>query len=109
MSIGEWSGLRNYTVNDINQNVEDKPGVYRLSSKNSDGNFIVFYVGRSDHSLKERLKDHLSPGESNSCIKKEVQKECRYRFVYVTTQKERENLEAAQISEWSPKCNTQLK
>lgn len=109
MSIGQWSGLRNYTIDDINQNVEDKAGVYRLSSKGTDGKFNVFYIGKSDKSLKERLKDHLSSSETNSCIKNGVKKECRYRFACVTTQDERTALEEDQIKEWKPKCNTQLK
>jgi len=108
MTIGTWSGLRNYTLDDINENVEEKAGVYRISSKGSDDKFYIFYVGQSDN-LKKRLKEHLASSETNSCIKTEVKKECRYRFVYVTTQNERDTLEAEQIKEWNPKCNTQLK
>ncbi len=107
MSIGTWSELLNYNIDSVNQNVQDKPGIYRLSYKGSDGKFYVFYVGKSDVSLKERLKDHLSSSEPNTCIKNKLKNECRYRFVYVTTQKERDQLEIDQIEEYEPKCNTQ--
>lgn len=108
MSIGEWSNLITYTSDNVDNNVADKPGIYRLSSKKDD-KFIIFYVGKSDNSLKNRLKDHLSSSETNTCIKSEVKKDCCFRFVYVTTQKERDDLEIAQIKEKKPKCNKQLK
>lgn len=84
------------------------PGVYRLSYKAADGFNYVFYIGRSDESVKKRLLQHLSDTEENMCIKISVKNlECYFKFAPVSDKSEREEAEKALYQKYRPKCNTQ--
>ena len=48
-------------------NIKEKPGVYVLGYHSEN---YGAYVGRSDISLRERMKDHLPEYEKNSCMRR---------------------------------------
>lgn len=82
------------------------PGVYRLSYKSADGSYYVFYIGRSDASVKERLLQHISESEENLCIKINIKNlECYFKFAPVDDQTERENIERTLYEHFKPRCN----
>lgn len=84
-------------------------GIYRLINKGTDGKFYVFYVGQAND-LEARLLDHLASWEPNTCIKNKVRSlECHFRFARVPTKAERDRLEAQEVREYQPACNTQLR
>lgn len=69
--------------------------------------YYCFYVGQSTD-LNRRLKEHISSSESNNCIKNKLKNNtCYFQFVYVSTQKERDQIESDDIKKFTPTCNTQ--
>lgn len=108
MTIGTWSGFIPYSETNVDRNVDCRPGNYRLVSKETDNKYYAFYVGKSDTDLNRRLKEHLSPNEPNTCIKNKLNtKSCYFQYVYVTTQKERDDIERDDIAKYNPACNSQ--
>lgn len=108
MSIGTWSDFYTYNDNNIDLYVMSKPGNYQLYTKNPFLSFTLFYAGKSDGDLHRRLKEHLSSYETNNCIKKMLKNNvCYFRFIYVSTQKEREKIESDDIRNNKPPCNIQ--
>jgi excinuclease UvrABC nuclease subunit len=107
MSQGNWSRFYPYTTQCIDKYVKIQPGNYRLC-RSSDVGYYVFYVGKSDTDLNRRLKEHLSQSETNDCIKNKLQKHtCYFQFIYVTTLKERDEIESNDIKKYNPPCNKQ--
>ena len=69
--------------------------------------YYVFYVGQSDD-LKKRLAEHLSTSEPNSCIEKYIKDySCYFRFIELSTQRERDAVEQEEIAKYNPVCNRQ--
>jgi len=82
-------------------------GNYRLWIINNN-NYYCFYVGKSDTNLNRRLKEHLSPFETNICIKNMLENTiCYFQYAYVSTQIERDLIESNDIRVCHPICNTQ--
>ena len=101
----EWSNRYSYTNNNINLLASTRGGVYRLIYKNGE-EYYVFYVGQSDD-LQRRLGEHLSYSEPNECIKRYLHNfNCFFRFIEVSLQFERDRIEAEEIEEYNPSCNT---
>lgn len=102
--MSEWSGRFQYTDKNVNSYAPSKAGIYRIIYHSGD-KYYVFYIGQSDN-LKERLISHLNTSETNSCIKKHLKDyTCYFRYIEVTSQAERDKIEAEQIDEYSPSCN----
>ena len=107
MSIGDWSNYYKYTSSNVDTYVSAKAGNYRLSTLGSDDKYTVFYAGQSDD-LNRRLKEHLASSESNNCIKTKLKNNtCYFRYVYVTTKAERDDIESKDIAKFDPPCNKQ--
>ncbi|MGA2980639.1 MAG: hypothetical protein ABSD76_13700 [Terriglobales bacterium] len=67
-------GPYSLTTDEIDKNVtKTSAGAYALD-KNSDGTFYVYYVGRDDKDVNDRLKDH-------------VDEYARFKFGYYTSAK----------------------
>jgi excinuclease UvrABC nuclease subunit len=107
MSVGTWSSNYNYTSSNVDTYVEAKAGNYRLSTV-SDGKYVPFYVGQAND-LKKRLKEHLASSEPNNCIKNKLKNTCYFRYVYASTQAERDKIESEDIKNYDPPCNKQSK
>ena len=100
----DWSPLLLYTEFNVNVHVPRSAGVYRLSYQ-SDDNRRVFYVGQDDN-LYERLRDHSSDGETNACIRRNLQSyTCFVQFSPVRNIKDRDGAERALYDHHNPECN----
>lgn len=107
MSIGSWSNFYSYTIQNVDNHVQTEAGNYRLCTKSND-KYYLFYAGKSDTDLNRRLKEHLSSNENNTCIKNKLKNNtCYFQFVYVTTKKERDQIESNDIEKYNPPCNKQ--
>ena len=102
--MAEWSQRYAYTEENVRRYTPTSGGVYRLINKKGE-DFYVFYVGQSNN-LERRLLEHLSPNESDECIKRHLrQYSCYFRYVEVASQSERDRIEQEQIQEYNPTCN----
>ncbi|NSW84046.1 MAG: GIY-YIG nuclease family protein [Syntrophothermus sp.] len=107
MTVGNWSNYYTYTSSNVDTYVESKAGNYRLATLGNDNKYHVFYVGQSEN-INRRLKEHLSPSEPNQCIKNKLKNNtCYFRFIYASTQKERDDIESNDINTFDPPCNKQ--
>lgn len=101
-----WSKLSPLDLSVINT-LESKPGVFRLSYKSADGSYYVFYVGRTDTSIKEALAEILSD-TNNVCIKTHLNNlECYFKYVLIDDSTTRRNVERTVYEHFKPKCNTE--
>src|SRR5438046_9027077 len=106
--MSTWADYAEYSEANVRQGVEERAGVYRMAVTGADGKYNPFYVGQSKD-LRGRLLQHLSPAETNSCIKtKLARNRCYFRFAYMPLQVERDPEEKALIEEFDPECNKQL-
>ena len=102
----QFSDLYPYDSDTVRRIVPVSSGVYRLCYKGIDGKFHVFYVGQSVD-LEERLLAHLQPSEPNDCVRDMVRTAtCRFQWIVVRSQGERDKLEASEIAHFNPRCNT---
>lgn len=104
--MADWSSRYEYTEANVKAYAPTSGGVYRLIY-HSGGKFIIFYVGQTDN-LERRLLEHLSPSESNACIRRHLRDyTCYFRFLDVSTEADRLRIEQEQIKEYNPDCNSQ--
>lgn len=103
-----WSPLIAFNQENIDK-ISNISGVYRLSYKSVDGNYYVFYIGRSDDSINTSLNAHLNNLIDNPCIKAHLNNlPCYFRFVQVENTEERKNIEKTLYSIYNPKCNLNI-
>lgn len=96
------AALDDKSVKDIPDGI---PGVYRLSYKDGDGNYYVFYVGKADD-IKVRLQEHLSRSEQNVRIKNYIEvKKCFFRYAKATKDYIRSSAERQMYRQFEPPCN----
>src|SRR2546427_8009320 len=106
--MSTWTDYAEYAESNVRSSVEQKSGVYRMAVIGTDGNHHPFYVGQSQD-LRGRLLQHLSPAETNSCLKTKLARaKCYFRFAYVPLQVERDSEEKSLIQQFEPECNKQL-
>jgi len=102
--MADWSERYSYTEANVKRYAPTSGGVYRLVAK-SDEKYPVFYVGQSED-LQDRLLNHLSASEPNSCIKRHLGNySCFFRFLRVGSAADRDRIEKQQIQKFSPTCN----
>jgi len=100
-----WTKLLKLDETLIGQIPDNLPGVYRLSYKDPDGNYYVFYVGKSDD-IKRRLMEHISDSEQNACIRGYLTStECYFRYAKVMRQEVRDSGERQMYRHYKPTCN----
>lgn len=104
-----WSNLKLLNTENINE-VEERPGIYRLSYKSADGNIYVFFVGSSNDSLKQSLSSYLAPNTiDNPCIKSYLLNlECYFKFSIIEDSQERQNICHTLYIHYAPKCNLEI-
>ena len=103
--MSEWSGRYEYTETNVKRYVPTSGGVYRLIYKKDNDNYIVFYVGQSQN-LERRLLEHLASSEQDSCIKRYLENyTCYFRWIEISSQSDRDEIEQEQISKYKPACN----
>jgi len=103
MAVGQWLSYHVYIADNVDNYVAHKPGNYCLLTDEG-----IFCVGKSDTDLNRRLKEHLSPYETNDCIKYKIKyKICFFQFIYASMQEERDQIESYEIRRYNPVCNIQ--
>jgi len=101
-----WSGFySSYAKTIVNNNVQDKSGIYLLWVKLESGRWKVTYVGQAKN-IRIRLLEHLSNNEENQCLKNDVNKYI-YGFEYaiVSNKKDRDGVENYLYNYYEPECN----
>lgn len=99
-----WTKLTSLDESSIDAVPENLQGVYRLSYKNSDGHYYVYYVGQSED-IKARLLQHLSDSD-NVCIRNYVDtEECVFRYAQITQSYVRDAAEKQMYDHYAPSCN----
>lgn len=102
--MSEWTKRYEYKKSSVETHTPSKGGVYRLIYHSGD-KYYVFYVGKSNN-LQRRLLEHLSYSEENACIKRYLKDFiCYFRHLEVSNNKEQDEIEQQQISEYNPRCN----
>ena len=104
----EWSGFMQLDRREIEEKVEARAGVYRLSSMVNENQYSVFYVGKTAN-LRNALLRHLSDDEKNDCILVERTKLCQLKVAYIDDKGERERVAREEIRRWNPACNARTK
>lgn len=98
-----WTGLIELNSAGINR-VSKISGVYRLSFLNNSNEYIVHYVGQASN-LRERLGQHIPANETNSCCSTKLrQHRCFFRAAAVSSQKNRDGVEATLYNHFNPTC-----
>ena len=85
------------------------PGVYTISTQQSDSEYEVKYVGQADN-LYERAKDHWSKNEKNELLKKHIAEKYAMKFSFsVVSQKgDRDGLELFLYNTYDPPFNRNI-
>ena len=101
-----YSPTYSYDETNVRRYAPLEPGVYRLMYPDTAGRMIVFYIGKSDVRLEDRLLAHLQPSEQNGCIKLMLKsRQCFFDFVVIASQFERDTFEKQEIQRYNPQCN----
>lgn len=100
-----WTKLSLLKKEIINRLPDNLPGVYRLSYKANDGDYIVFYIGKAED-IKKRLLVHLSSSEENVCVKNYLStKECFFKYAKISNSDIRSAAERQIYKHYEPDCN----
>ena len=105
MSIGSWSSFFTpYNEAEVRRVVPRTGGVYALWVNYTSGNWGCFYVGKADD-LEGRLLAHLSPAETNSCIKGHIKYRSGFEWLGISTEAERAGAEKYLYDKMNTDCN----
>lgn len=100
-----WSKVIILNDDNVEEHASSEAGIYRLSVKQTDGSYKVFYVGQAED-IKRRLKEHLSENQENECIKNHIEKHnVAFRFAEVAEQRVRDGAERYMYDYYKPECN----
>lgn len=103
-----WYGKFLYTQSKVKKLVSNSPGNYMISVKFKSGKYRSIYVGQATK-LQNRLLDHFSSLEKNTCLKKNVKEfYLAFRFCYVSVQKDRNNVEYTLYKKYPHECNDKV-
>ena len=101
----EWHGRFSFNKEKVTSLVADVGGNYMISVKLKNENFRSIYVGKTEQ-LKTRLLEHLSDGEKNSCLRKNVKEfVLEFRFCHVSSAVDRSNVEHTLHHKYPHECN----
>jgi len=103
----KWSKLLNLTEEVILANIAaNQPAVYRLSNKNSEGQFIVFYVAQTDD-LKRDLMEYIKKTGGNKCVRERiaVMEDIKVRYAIIEDEKIRGGVVKYLYNYYVPACN----
>lgn len=102
----QWSSfITPYDEQKVKLNAPESAGVYLIWVKLQNGNWRCFYVGKAEN-LKERLLDHLSTSESNTCVKTNTGKfVCGFEYALVARKDDRSGIEKYLYDHYKPECN----
>lgn len=102
----QWSNfVTPYNGTNVKSNAADSAGVYLLWVKLQNGKWRCFYVGKAEN-LKERLLDHLSTSESNTCVKNKAgEYVCGFEYALVAKKDDRSGVEKFLYDHYKPECN----
>lgn len=101
----DWSELSPLDSS-VTDNIDSKPGVFRLSYKAADGSYYVFFVGRADVSLNEDLAKLTRKETDNPCIKTYLDNlECYFKCAFIGDIETRKDVERTLYENFKPGCN----
>ncbi len=93
-----------YAADNVKTYAPNSGGVYILTYREQDKH-IAFYVGKATD-LEKQLLGHLSPTESDPCVKAYLNKHGGYfSFIEIDSEEERNKIEQEQIFRLDPRCN----
>ena len=100
----EWSDTHAYTISNVDIHVPRSAGVYKLSSLVVN-RLQLLYVGQADN-LYQKLMEHLSDTEPNTCIRSNLwYYVCYFQFASLEPPSDRDCAERALYDHYRPPCN----
>jgi hypothetical protein len=104
----KWSKLVPLNQSSIEQ-IETKPGIFRLAYKAADGAHYVFYVGSTSKSIKEELSNVISGTLNNPCVKIHLENlECFFRYAFIENTEDLNDILKTIYEHFKPKCNLEI-
>lgn len=102
-----WSCLQSFVEGNIQNNVPSRAGIYLLLSKQDNGKWNYFYIGKSDN-LKTCLMNHLvSDKETVRGLKEKIRDGiCAYEYIVIGRKNERNGIEKFLYNYYNLECNT---
>lgn len=100
-----WTELIPLDQTGVNRIKDNTAGVYRISHYDQNKNsYYIHYVGQAEN-LKERLEQHLSGSETNSCCNNFLKNsKCYFRACAISSQNNRDGAEVALYEKYKPTC-----
>ncbi len=100
-----WTKIVNLSRENISTYTSKTAGVYVIWVMLKNNTWKCYYVGQASD-IQQRLLDHISPIESNKCIKEiSSQYICGFCIASVTTQGDRDGIERFLYESFKPQCN----
>ena len=102
----KWSSFHSsYTKEELKRHVPKEAGIYLLWVQLQSGKWRCFYIGKAIN-LEERLLNHLTASELNTCLKDKVSKYiCGFEYAIVSSENNRDGIEKHLYNQYSPECN----
>jgi len=101
----KWSSFLRLTEENVQRFVPNSAGVYLLWVRLKNEKWRCYYVGQCVN-LEDRLLEHLSASEPNSCIKNNVQKYISgFEYAKVERKRDRDGIEKFLYDYYSLECN----
>ena len=104
-----WSKLTQLNESEISK-LPEKGGVFRLSERNSEGKFIVFFVGKAINLRTELLKIFQSEANDemlNKYLKVKTGTEIAFKYAPNDNEETRRSVERQMYQHYLPIMNTQ--
>lgn len=100
-----WSEGIRYTEGESGK-IPHQGGIYKvLRNDGKERSLTRVYVGKTDN-LSARYLEHLSPSESNSCLRENIRgKECYFKFALLSGEENRDNTEDHLLKTGKYQCN----
>jgi excinuclease UvrABC nuclease subunit len=102
--MNNWSDVQYLSRN--SELIPQTGGVYRvLRNDGEPEKYTRIYVGKADD-LRRRFLEHLAASEPNTTLNGNLYNyECYFRFVLLSREEDRTNVEQKLLAEFVPECN----
>ena len=103
-------GFRPYNREEVSRLERDRCGVYAIWTPSEyDASPAPLYVGKSETCVRRRLLDHLSAGEPNPILRRDLRDhlpaDIQFTAAYTRSPAQTDALETAMIAEFRPPAN----
>jgi excinuclease UvrABC nuclease subunit len=99
----QWSMYYMLNSENVRKYAPPSAGVYLLFAKPGCQTWMCYYVGQAE-SLGNRLQEHLSDIEPDSCVKQKIP-ESIFRFAEIEAKRDRNGVERFLYDRFRPECN----